>query len=541
MLKIKHLDCTLRDGGYYNNWDFKDSLINKYLKVIDNLNIDYCEIGFRFLKNSGFRGSCAFTSEDFLSTLEIPKNLKIAVMINANEFIKDKKVDIESLRKIFPVSSGNSKVHMVRVACHSDSVEITLPIFQFLSENNYLSAYNITQISDKTPNKLRELSKVLESSKADILYFADSLGCVTPKEVEIIVNNLKTNWSGPLGIHAHDNQGLALSNTLKAIECNTEWVDSTITGIGRGPGNVKTEELIIELNNLNNQKKSENLNLVPLIQLINNDFMPMKNKYNWGTNIFYYLAGKYSIHPSYIQSMLSDYRYEEEDILASINHLKEHGGRRFDFNDLDETRKFYRGKPVGTWDPKTVFNNRNVLIIGPGAEFENHEKAVELFIKKQKPVVLAINTKTLINNALIDLRVACHPTRLFADVDTHLKLPQPLVIPLSMLPKEFIKIFNGKDIRDYGIGLNKDKFEFFENYCKVPNSLVIAYALALVTSGNANDIYLAGFDGYSQGDIRNDEVNDLFFKFRQSKPETNLIAITPTKYKNLTSKSVYGI
>ena len=56
MHKIKHLDCTLRDGGYYNNWDFKDSLINKYLKVIDSLNIDYCEIGFRFLKNSGFRG-----------------------------------------------------------------------------------------------------------------------------------------------------------------------------------------------------------------------------------------------------------------------------------------------------------------------------------------------------------------------------------------------------------------------------------------------------------------------------------------------------
>ena len=538
MHKIKHLDCTLRDGGYYNNWDFKDSLINKYLKVIDSLNIDYCEIGFRFLKNSGFRGSCAFTSEDFLSTLEIPQNLKIAVMINANEFIKDKKVDLESLRKIFPVSSEKSKVDLVRVACHSDSVEITLPIFQFLSENNYLSAYNITQISDKSQSKLRELSKVLESSKADILYFADSLGSVTPTEIKIIVNNLKTNWSGPLGIHAHDNQGLALSNTLKAIECGTKWVDSTITGIGRGPGNAKTEELIIELNNKNDQK---NLNLVPLIQLINNDFMPMKNKYKWGTNIFYYLAGKYSIHPSYIQSMLSDYRYEEEDILASINHLKEHGGRRFDFNDLDETRKFYRGKPVGTWDPKTVFNNRNVLIIGPGSEFDNHEKAVELFIKKQKPVVLAINTKTLTNNALIDLRAACHPTRLFADVDTHLKLPQPLVIPLSMLPKEFIKIFNGKDIRDYGIGLNKDKFEFFENYCKVPNSLVIAYALALVTSGNVNDIYLAGFDGYIQGDTRNDEVNDLLFKFRQSQPKTNLIAITPTKYKNLTSKSVYGI
>ena len=239
--------------------------------------------------------------------------------------------------------------------------------------------------------------------------------------------------------------------------------------------------------------------------------------------------------------MLSDYRYQEEDILASINYLKAQGGRSFDFNDLNETRKFYKGKPIGTWDPKTIFNNKDVLIIGPGSEFENHEKAVELFINKLKPVVLAINTKTLSNNSLIDLRIACHPTRLFADVDTHLNLPEPLVIPLSMLPKEFIKIFKDKDIRDYGIGLSKDKFEFHENFCMVPNSLVISYALALVTSGNVNDIYLAGFDGYSQGDSRNEEVNDLLFKFRQSQPKTNVIAITPTKYKNLTSKSVYGI
>lgn len=541
MFKIKHLDCTLRDGGYYNNWDFKDSLINKYLEVIGSLNIDYCEIGFRFFNNSGFRGSCAFTSEDFLSSLEIPENLKIAVMINANELLKNKDLNIDVIKKLFPLSSRNSKVDMVRVACHSEAIEKTLPIFEFLSDNGFISACNITQISDKSPETLKKLSKIIGSSKVNVLYFADSLGSLTPPEVENIVRNLKANWSGELGIHAHDNKGLALSNTLKAIDCKVGWVDSTITGIGRGPGNTKTEELIIELNNKIDPQNRKDINLVPLIKLVNEDFMPMKNKYKWGSNIFYYLAGQYSIHPSYIQSMLSDYRYQEEDILASINYLKEQGGRHFDFNDLDETRKFYKGNPIGTWDPKTLFKNKDVLIIGTGAEFKNHEKAVELFIKKLSPVVLAINTKKLSNNSLIDLRIACHPTRLFADVEKHLKLPEPLVIPLSMLPKEFSKLFHGKEIRDFGIGLSQDKFEFHENFCIIPNSLVISYALALVTSGRVNNIYLAGFDGYGQGDSRNDEVNELLFKFKQSKPNANVIAITPTKYKNLTLKSVYGI
>ena len=541
MFKIKHLDCTLRDGGYYNNWDFKDKLINKYLKVISDLDIDYCEIGFRFYNNSGFRGSCAFSSEEFLSSLEIPENLKIAVMINANEFFKNKELNIQLIKKLFPISSKNSKIDMVRVACHSETIEKTLPIFEFLSDKGYFTACNITQISDKTDKALKEIGALINTSKVDVLYFADSLGSVSPTEIENIVRNLKTYWEGQLGIHAHDNKGLALSNTLKAIDCKVDWVDSTITGIGRGPGNVKTEELIIELNNKNKNQVRKDINLVPLIKLVNDDFTPMKNKYKWGTNIFYYLAGQYSIHPSYIQSMLSDYRYREEDILASINYLKEQGGRHFDFNDLNETRKFYKGNPIGTWDPKTLFRGRDVLIIGTGSEFENHEKAVELFIKKLSPVVLAINTKKLSNNSLIDLRVACHPTRLFADVEAHLNLPEPLAIPLSMLPKEFRNIFKGKDIRDFGIGLSKDKFEFHDTYCMIPNSLVISYALALVTSGKVNNIYLAGFDGYGQGDSRNDEVNELLFKFKQSQPSTDVIAITPTKFKNLTVKSVYGI
>ena len=541
MKTVKHLDCSLRDGGYYNNWDFKHDLINQYLQVLESINIDYCEIGFRFYRNKGFKGSCAFSSEEFLSSLRIPKNLKIAIMINANELIENGELILDRLQQLIPLKSNKSKVDMVRVACHSEIIEKILPVFDFLKNNGYISACNITQISDKTNEKLVELSSILACSKVDIIYFADSLGSASPSSIKKIVKALKSNWSGQLGIHAHDNRGLALSNTLKAIECGVEWVDSTITGIGRGPGNAKTEELILEKNMDHLIEKNNNLNLVPLTKIINEQFLPMKNKYSWGTNIFYYLAGKYSIHPSYIQAMLKDYRYQEEDILASINYLRDQGGKKFDFNDLDDTRKFYKGTPKGNWDPKTVFSKKDVLIIGTGLEFKNHEKAVEYFIKSKKPKVLAINTKTLLKNDLIDLRIACHPIRLFADVDTHLSLPQPLIIPLSMLPKEFRKIFEGKDIRDFGIGLSKEIFEFHSKYCIIPNALVLSYALAVVTSGLVNNIYLAGFDGYEQGDSRNDEVNDLLLKFKQASPESKVISITPTKYKNLISKSVYGI
>ncbi len=537
MNEIIHLDCSLRDGGYYNNWDFSDELINDYLQVLGSINVDFCEVGFRFAKNSGFKGSCAFTSEEFLNSLNIPENLKIAIMINASEFIHNNEINLEKLREVITVNAKQSKVSLVRVACHSETINSILPLFEFLNDYGYETACNITQVSEKTREELEQISLLLASSKVKIIYFADSLGSLETNQISKIAQSIKKYWSGPIGIHAHDNKGLALSNTLEAIKCGINWLDSTITGIGRGPGNAKTEELVIELSNL----KKSSLNLVPLIKIINSDFGPLKNKYKWGTNIFYYLAGKYSIHPSYIQSMLNDMRYQEEDILESINYLKDQGGKRFNFNDLGELRKFYKGEPKGSWNPKLIFDNKDVLIIGTGKQARNHERALENFIKKINPIVLAINTQELIDNDLIDFRVACHPTRLLADIPTHLKLTQPLIIPLSMLPEKFSQLLSGKKILDYGIGISKGYFKSFDEYCMIPNSLVLSYSLALVTGGNAKKIFLAGFDGYNSDDSRNDEINELFFQFKKSYPKSEVIAITPTKYTNIFSKSVYGI
>ena len=72
-----------------------------------------------------------------------------------------------------------------------------------------------------------------------ILYFADSLGSLKPKDIRMIVSQIKKNWKGEIGIHTHDNLGKALDNTLEAIKLGVTWVDSTVTGMGRGPGNSK--------------------------------------------------------------------------------------------------------------------------------------------------------------------------------------------------------------------------------------------------------------------------------------------------------------
>ena len=94
---MKILDCTLRDGGYYNNWEFNKDLINEYLKVMEDIKVDYVEIGFRFIDKVRTKGPCAYSQESFLKSLKIPKNLKIGIMINAADFVNSR--DIISLAK----------------------------------------------------------------------------------------------------------------------------------------------------------------------------------------------------------------------------------------------------------------------------------------------------------------------------------------------------------------------------------------------------------------------------------------------------------
>ena len=68
MNQVKLLDCTLRDGGYYNSWDFNTELIQEYLKAMNGISIDFVELGLRGFSKEGFKGACAFTTDDFINS-----------------------------------------------------------------------------------------------------------------------------------------------------------------------------------------------------------------------------------------------------------------------------------------------------------------------------------------------------------------------------------------------------------------------------------------------------------------------------------------
>ncbi len=534
-MKLMHIDCTLRDGGYYNNWDFSQELIVEYLGAMEALCVDYVEIGFRSFDVNGFKGACAYSTDDFIRSLPIPEQLKVGVMVNASELVKYSLGAVAAAKKMF-VRATLSPVALVRIACHMHEVEAILPACLFLKKLGYEVGVNLMQVADHAEAEIEKIGQLASESSLDILYFADSLGSMNPDQTERIVNTLRRHWSGALGIHAHDNMGQSVSNTMRAIALGASYADSTVAGMGRGPGNAQTEYLVLELQKITGRQ----VNLAPLLTLVRKYFSVMRSRYGWGTNAYYYLAGQYGIHPTYIQEMLNDPRYGEVEMLSVIEHLRVVGGKKFNPKMLDAGREMYGGNAEGTWRPADVIKGREVLIVGAGPSVVAHKGAIERYIRKYSPYVIVLNTQCNISSDLIDIRAACHPFRLFADFSLYKTLPQPLVVPAARLPDWIANELHSKSRFDFGLAVIPGEFQFNETSAIVPSSLVVAYALAIATSGMAKRIMMAGFDGYSIGDPRAIEMDALIDTYQNHSQSISLLAITPTLL-NLATTSIYAL
>ena len=532
--ELKILDCTLRDGGYYNNWDFSRELIEEYLRAMAAAKIDYIELGFRFFKKDIYLGPCAYTTTSFLETLNIPKKLKIGIMINAKDILSNNLSKSEIKKDFFDFPKKN-KISFVRFACHLNEIEKIIPICNDLNKKKITTAINLMQISEISENEIEKITKLAAKSKLDIFYFADSLGNLEPKNIIDISNVIKRYWKKDIGFHAHDNMSRALINGVAAFNNGVKWIDSTVTGMGRGAGNIKTEFALLQFSK--NLKKNSDISF--LLNLIEKKFNPMKQKYQWGTNPYYYLAGQHKIHPTFIQSMLSELKLEPLEMLSAIDNLKKEDGKNFNRNLIEVGKKLYEGKTKGNWNPFNLIKGKNVLIVCPGPSSFLHSKAIENFIKKNKPFVIALNAQKRINEKLINLRVSCQTLRIMSDISVFKKIKQPLVLPFDRLSSQQKKKFKKLKILNYGLEVKLGKFNFGKNSSVAPNSLTIVYALSIANSGKAKKIYVTGLDGYPIEDPRRHEMDETLEIYSALKKKSELITITPSRYK-IKSSSVYA-
>ena len=398
-------------------------MVDNYLHALTKSKVDYVEIGFRNLSSSIFMGPYAYSRDRFLEKLNISKNLKLGVMIDTKEVLSSENGIKKTIDTLLSEKS-QSNINLIRFATHFSDVNSLGKIVKLTKDKGYKIAINLMQTGGKSEEQINRATKYLAQLKEiDVLYFADSLGNMREEDIIKTISLLRNNWHKDLGIHAHNNKGLALSNTLVALNNGVNWVDSTVRGMGRGAGNAETEILLSELNRI----YKENYRLDEIYKLAVDDFKILNSEFNWGQSLLYSLAADNNIHPTYIQEMISDSRYNDQRILEAINFMKNIPSASFNKEFLDNfVKNQSKNNYIGNWNASNWCKNKEVLIVGSGPSIKRHHEGIIEYIKEYKPTVLSLNINNNIEQKFIDGYVIAKKSRTVMDSVFYKNLKKPL-------------------------------------------------------------------------------------------------------------------
>jgi len=500
------LDCTLRDGGYYTNWDFDQKLTNSYYELLRSLPIDVIEVGYR--GNTSKKNS--YYGEYYFLTIS---NLKRIRSIFGNKKKISIMVDLKDWRKASDLKKNLAKcigtVDMVRFAVVPSKISMAKDFLKVTKDLGFKVCVNL-MYSHLILKNSKSIEQVIQLKKYfNIIYIVDSYGTLVTGDVENIIKKIREiDNEIPIGFHAHNNLEMALSNSIEAIKNNIDYLDCTITGMGRGAGNLKTELLLTYLNLKNKKIKINNYkNIADVVS----KFEDMKLKGKWGTSLPYMISGSTQSPQAEAMRLIQSRRYNLGDIITYLTKTK---------------RK-------NTVIQKTLnFKKNKVLVVGGGASVRKNLNYIKEFLKKD-PMIYVIfsggrnfDLLNSINNQSIVCITGNQINKIKKkNLTRHKFLINNLIDDKTILPKNLKNLFRLKS--------NKiDK--------NISNSLLsISLAAALELGGK--DVFLVGCDGYDQSDSINDynlnNENQKIIHFYRKK--LNLVSLTDTIYENIKKNSIF--
>ncbi len=243
---IKVFDCTIRDGGLVNNYQFTDEFVKAHYNTCVEAGIDYMEIGKNVsptIMSVDEYGPWNFCKEEDIRRIvgDNNTNLKIAVMSDIGRSLKE---------ELLPKSE--SVVDMIRIATYIHQLPAAIELIQDAHNKGYETTVNVMAVSKSFDDELSEVLEALSKTDVDVIYIADSFGSFYPEQIKKLTEKylkVAESCGKKIGIHAHNNMQLAYANTIEAMIYGTSYLDVTISGLGRGAGNCPMELIVGFLKN----------------------------------------------------------------------------------------------------------------------------------------------------------------------------------------------------------------------------------------------------------------------------------------------------
>jgi len=250
--------------------------------------LDYMELGYKASKKLFARskfGDWKYCDEDDIRRIvgENDTPLKLAVMCDAEK--TDYQTDV--------LPADESVLDVIRVATYVHQIPVAVEMIKDAHDKGYEVTCNLMAVSVVQDAELDQALEVLAETPASTIVVVDSFGALYAEQIEILVKKYRKALEGTgkeVGIHAHNNQQLAFANTIEAIIHGANRIDATAAGIGRGAGNCPMELLLGFLRN-------PRYRIRPVLQLLQDHFVALREKVEWGALVPYNITGQLNQHP----------------------------------------------------------------------------------------------------------------------------------------------------------------------------------------------------------------------------------------------------
>jgi 4-hydroxy 2-oxovalerate aldolase len=473
MNKVRVLDCTLRDGGYCNQWIFGYDNIKKIINGLNEAKIDIIECGFLTNKTSYQKDASRFTSmKEIMALLPKEREGKLYVcMINYGEY------RLEDI----PNCSINT-LDGVRVAFHKSNLEAALIFCEGIKAKGYKVFIQAMVSLNYTDEEFLGLIHRSNAMEPYAFYIVDSFGAMKRKDLirlfYMVENNLKEGIH--IGYHAHNNMQLAYSNAQALVDIPTKSsliIDASVFGMGRGAGNLNTELFVQYLNN----NLGTDYLLKPLLNIIDevlNNFYSMNY---WGYSLPNYLSATHNCHPDYASCLDDKKTLTVENMDEIFAMMADEKRSSFDKTYMEELYLRYMAKgkihEEHLTELKGILTSKKVLIIAPGKSVEAEKDKIMEFALSHEVISFSIN----FDYQYIDVDfIFLSNLRRYRGLDQQ---KRSKMIVTSNIPGD-------------GVYLQTKYTELLNNIEAVRDNAGMMLIKYLIHLG-VKEIILAGFDGYS--------------------------------------------
>lgn len=467
---LKLLDCTLRDGGYVNNWKWGFQCAREIIRALVKARIDIIEVGF--LRNvEGYNPDITVCNTiDQLNRL-LPEDcgttMFSAMAMNSN-------YDVEKLKPY-----RGDGIELIRITAHEYDIEESMAFAGRVMEKGYKLSINPINIMGYSDEEILWILKQVNRIHPYQFSIVDTFGSMRRRDLDRIVcladNNLEKDIR--LALHLHENMSLSCCLAQNFIDRHLGRpvsVDGSLMGMGRIPGNLPIELIADYLNDY--MDKSYDIDY--LMDGIQDYIAPLKGEAEWGYTPAYFLSARFNLHRNY-----AEYYLEKGDLTnRDINHILARFDRDkaavFDKEYADIVYEEYKSNKIEDSFEREklqeLLQEKEILVIAPGASITKYSEKIREYIAERNPVVITVNF--IPEGYFVDYAFFSNKRRLDR---------------MEMIPCKTILTSNLKEDRaDYRIDYNS-LAGAFDQGC---NSLIML--LKLLKDIHVKSVTAAGADGY---------------------------------------------